>query len=108
VDPLLQQEITEDDAVTLSTEWASRARQQGVEVETVVRVETPHKLLREEAERTHAILVVVGTHGRTGARRLVLGSVAEKVVRHSDRPVLVVPSGSKPRATRQSGRGPPQ
>ncbi len=34
-------------------------------------------------------LVVVGSHGRTGIRRLFLGSVAEKVVRHADYPVLV-------------------
>jgi len=34
-------------------------------------------------------LVVVGTHGRTGLRRLVLGSVAEKVVRASPSSVLV-------------------
>ncbi len=35
-------------------------------------------------------LIVVGTHGRRGLRRLVLGSVAEKVVRTADRPVLTV------------------
>jgi len=35
-------------------------------------------------------LVVVATHGRTGVRRLVLGSVAEHVVRESSVPVLVV------------------
>ena len=39
-------------------------------------------------------LVVVGTHRRHGARRWWLGSVAEAVVRHSPRPVLVVPAGA--------------
>ena len=39
-------------------------------------------------------LVVVGTHRRHGARRWWLGSVAEAVVRHSRRPVLVVPAGA--------------
>ena len=39
-------------------------------------------------------LVVVGTHRRHGARRGWLGSVAEAVVRHSPRPVLVVPAGA--------------
>jgi len=35
-------------------------------------------------------LVVMGTHGRTGVSHLLLGSVAEKVVRHSTQPVLTV------------------
>lgn len=39
-------------------------------------------------------LLVVGTHRRHGARRWWLGSVAEAVVRHSPRPVLVVPAGA--------------
>jgi nucleotide-binding universal stress UspA family protein len=46
----------------------------------------------EAAHRAGATLVVVGTHGRTGLRRLALGSVAEHVVRHSDLPVLVIPA----------------
>lgn len=37
-------------------------------------------------------LVVIGTHGRTGIKRALLGSVAEKVVRHATCPVLVVRS----------------
>ena len=37
-----------------------------------------------------AQLIVVGTHGRTGLKHLVLGSVAERVLRHADCPVLVV------------------
>ncbi|HYV39595.1 MAG TPA: universal stress protein [Gemmataceae bacterium] len=36
-------------------------------------------------------LIVMGTHGRTGLRRLVMGSVAEHVIRHAVCPVLVVP-----------------
>ncbi len=35
-------------------------------------------------------LIVMGTHGRTGVKRLVFGSIAEQVVRHADRPVLTV------------------
>jgi universal stress protein A len=39
----------------------------------------------------HVDLVVIATHGLTGWRHLVFGSVAEKVVRHSTSPVLTVP-----------------
>lgn len=42
------------------------------------------------AQRVHADLVVVGTHGRRGVRRLVMGSVAEGVVCRSKVPVLLV------------------
>jgi nucleotide-binding universal stress UspA family protein len=38
-----------------------------------------------------ADLIVIGTHSRTGIDRLLMGSVAEHVVRHSEVPVLVVP-----------------
>jgi len=38
-----------------------------------------------------ADLIVIGTHSRTGIDRLLMGSVAEHVVRHADVPVLVVP-----------------
>lgn len=38
-----------------------------------------------------ADLIVIGTHSRTGIDRLLMGSVAEHVVRHSEIPVLVVP-----------------
>lgn len=43
------------------------------------------------ADRLQAGLIVMGTHGRTGLRRVLMGSVAEEVLRHASRPVLVVP-----------------
>jgi nucleotide-binding universal stress UspA family protein len=42
------------------------------------------------AEETPESLIVMSSHGRTGVKRWVLGSVAETVVRHADRPVLVL------------------
>jgi nucleotide-binding universal stress UspA family protein len=46
--------------------------------------------LVRHADAVGADLVVVGTHGRTGVRAVTMGSVANAVVRHADRPVLVV------------------
>jgi len=43
------------------------------------------------AKEFKADLIVIGTHSRTGFDRLLMGSVAEHVVRHSEIPVLVVP-----------------
>ncbi|MET3820800.1 universal stress protein [Burkholderia ambifaria] len=45
------------------------------------------------AAECDADLIVMGTHGRRGARRALLGSVAESLVRIADRPVLVVRAG---------------
>ena len=43
------------------------------------------------AGRLRVNLIVIGTHGRTGLRRVVMGSVAEEVLRHAQCPVVVVP-----------------
>jgi nucleotide-binding universal stress UspA family protein len=47
-------------------------------------------VILETAEQMAADVIVMGTHGRTGIAHLLLGSVAEKVVRHATRPVLTV------------------
>lgn len=44
-----------------------------------------------QAEATHAELIVIGSHGRSGVRRLLLGSIAEQVLRMARCPVMVVP-----------------
>ncbi len=47
-------------------------------------------LINDEAGRWPADLIVIGTHGRRGFNRLLLGSVAESVIRTASRPVLIV------------------
>jgi nucleotide-binding universal stress UspA family protein len=60
-------------------------------VQPVVRVasDTAHAIV-EYAKAAHVDLIVVGTHGRRAVSRLMMGSVAEKVVRTAPCPVLVV------------------
>lgn len=48
------------------------------------------QLLLTEAERWQAELIVIGTHGHTGISRLLLGSVAEGVIRAAPMPVLLI------------------
>ncbi|MBV6271848.1 universal stress protein [Alcaligenaceae bacterium CGII-47] len=50
--------------------------------------------IQHMAEEFHADLIVLGTHGRSGFKRLMLGSVAEAFVRMSTRPVLLIPQRS--------------
>ena len=52
----------------------------------------PSEDIIKTAENWEADLIVLGTHGRTGLMHLLMGSTAEKVVRHSKIPVMVVPS----------------
>ena len=51
----------------------------------------------EATAREGADLIVVSTHGRTGLRRALIGSVAESTVRHAGCPVVVVPSFARMR-----------
>lgn len=51
-------------------------------------------LLLQAAQDYRADLIVCGTHGRTGLRRVALGSTAEEIVRRSNSPVLLVPPGA--------------
>lgn len=64
---------------------------QGVLVKPRLEAGTPHQVIVEVA-RDGGDMVVMGTHGRTGIAHLLLGSVAEKVVRAAPCPVVTVPS----------------
>jgi nucleotide-binding universal stress UspA family protein len=43
-----------------------------------------------QAKKLRAAMIIMGSHGRTGLRRLLLGSVAERTLRYADCPVLIV------------------
>jgi nucleotide-binding universal stress UspA family protein len=66
----------------------------GLPVETVV--VKPKKAVYQEiikfAKTNNVNLIVMSTHGRTGAKHFLLGSVAERVIRRSPCPVMVVPA----------------
>lgn len=67
-----------------------RGYQSAVKFRTIVRRGHPYQEIDRVARELQADLIVVATHGRTGLQHLLLGSVAEHVVRHAPCPVLVV------------------
>jgi nucleotide-binding universal stress UspA family protein len=62
--------------------------------DAVVRVAVPLEGILAQARESGAGLIVMGTHGRTGFRRLIIGSVTEAVMRHAQVPVIAVPPRS--------------
>ncbi|MFC4543406.1 universal stress protein [Halosolutus amylolyticus] len=76
-----------------AVERAEELAPDDVEVETSVREGAPSRTIIDRASPENCDLVVMGTHGRGGIDRLLLGSVAERVVRRADVPVLTVRVG---------------
>jgi len=105
--------------IAVSEEWFSRreehgpvrdliAREQGaldqflqehfsdslnlVEIRQKIEVGTPYSNIVEMAEREKVDLIVMSTHGRTGLKHMLLGSVTEKVIARAHCPVLSIPA----------------
>jgi nucleotide-binding universal stress UspA family protein len=71
--------------------WQREAEERlGYGLTAVVCEGVPWVAIARQAEESQVDLVVVGTQGRTGLDHALIGSVAERVVRHSTKPVLVV------------------
>lgn len=65
-------------------------RDQGIEIDALLRSGTPWEQILEVAKEVDAELIVLATHGRKGLPRALIGSVAEKVIRMSEVPVLTL------------------
>jgi nucleotide-binding universal stress UspA family protein len=61
-----------------------------VKIETIVREGEAYEKIVETAEEKNADMIFMGSHGRTGLKKLVMGSVTEKVIGFSACPVMVV------------------
>ena len=83
-----EQLITESKEATAYVENAGRVA--NVEVESVILEGSPAEELVDFAEKNDIDLIVMGTQGKTGILRFLIGSVAENVVRYSKKTVLVV------------------
>jgi nucleotide-binding universal stress UspA family protein len=66
------------------------ASEQGITLDTMIPMGRPEEGIVKAAEFKQASLIIVGSHGRTGLKRLLMGSVAERVIGLASCPVLVV------------------
>lgn len=94
---VMVRETLEDDGVTFTKSVADIARDADLEVVTEIRWGDPSASILAYAVENDIDLIVMGTHGRTGFERYLLGSVAERVVRLAPMPVLAVAVGDTDR-----------
>lgn len=88
---------SEQEATKAMNEFVEKCISPEIQLKPVVRTGSPADEVRRFAEEQEVDLIVMATHGRTGLKHMVMGSVAEKVVRLSSVPVLTV----KPHAMRE-------
>jgi nucleotide-binding universal stress UspA family protein len=82
------------DATRRIEQLRERVKARGLEVSSEVSGEPPSLAIIAAAERQRADLIVMGTRGLTGVKHVLLGSVAERTLRHAPCPVLTVKAPS--------------
>ena len=76
-------------------EAKERVDKANIPCETIVHMGgAPHEFITQEAKEKNIDLILMGTHGRTGLKRVLLGSVAQNVIAHAPCPVMVVPAAA--------------
>ena len=73
----------------------ARSQLKNLDVEIVVEISAPATMIVKQAAKLRADLVIIATHGRTGLKRYLLGSVAEHVVARCPCPLLTIRPGAE-------------
>jgi universal stress protein A len=68
---------------------------EGAKVDGTMEIGKAADIIIEKASELNANFIIMGSHGRKGLNRLIMGSVADAVIRRADCPVLIVKSGEK-------------
>jgi nucleotide-binding universal stress UspA family protein len=97
--PLIDAEAIQEELRKKAEEYLRQTRslldKKGLGIRAEVKEGSPAETIVDFAQENQVSLIVMATHGRSGIRRWFLGSVADKVVRSSHVPVLLIrPSGS--------------
>jgi nucleotide-binding universal stress UspA family protein len=82
-------EAYQEEAVNNLEQVATGLKEKGLLANTIVLTGKPAEEILNYAQSSGVDLIIMSTHGRSGVSRWVLGSVADKVVRHSTVPVLI-------------------
>ncbi len=89
----------EEDLAKAATEdlrpLVQEAESKGIAVQADVMIGTPAELILSQAAEFNASIIIMGSHGKTGLSRLLMGSVAEAIVRKARIPVLIVKADEK-------------
>lgn len=83
-------EVLEEEGKNILEKAALKGEKQGVQVDQVLLVGNPAHDMAKIVEKTGADLVVIGTHGKTGLKKILLGSVAENTIKTVKIPVLLI------------------
>ena len=83
-------EVLEDEGIAILKKIRERAEKEEVTFEDVLIVGSPTHDMEKIVKKTEADLVVIGTHGKTGLEKLILGSVAESALKTVKVPVLLI------------------
>jgi nucleotide-binding universal stress UspA family protein len=92
-EPMVLAPVDRDRLLADTRAFAAAESAPGVAIEAAIREGRTATAILEQAASMRADLLVIGTHGRSGFDRLLVGSVAEKVLRKASCPVLTVPKG---------------
>lgn len=75
----------------MQSQMRRRLRGEAIEYSTLTFVDDDAaRAIADQAKKSRVAMIIMGSHGRTGVERFVLGSVAEKIIRYARCPVLIV------------------
>jgi nucleotide-binding universal stress UspA family protein len=89
-DPIQSQVTAVKEAEDYVSGLAKRLQEEGVRAEAKVRYGDPVEEILDHVTWNHIDLIAMATHGRTGLKRVVMGSVAEHVLRRTSVPMLLM------------------
>ena len=83
-------EVLEDEGKSILKKVRDKAEKEDLAIEDVLIVGSPIHDMAKIVKKTNSDLVVIGTHGKTGLEKLILGSVAENALKTVQVPLLLV------------------